>query len=374
MNGHEKIRSLIKELSELEESLAWYQRTYEYRSLAGVLKDKLTSSRKGGRWARKKLPGNSLEEQIINFIDINPFTVRSIQTNVSVSIIMLSFNRIEDTKASIERIQKYTKVPFELIILDNNSDKKVKEELKQIIKKYSNVRLVLENVNLGCAKGRTKAARFAKYEYLLFLDNDIMVMPHYMEGLVAEVLKSDDVAAACCKVVFPDGLIQFNGGSMVIDDGYALYSLRDERKAFDDVETNHHYECEWIPGGATLWRKEVFDRFGIDDEMRGSFEDNEVSYRIKRAGLRLVNAPSSIVLHDHFDFKNSKFQQAEAQYFEGRNNKERILSALLRFYSQHGLIFSFAWKNNPWDILWGLDSKESIQKFIRENLPPPCEY
>lgn len=370
MTGHDKIKSLIRELNDLEQSLAWYQRTYEYRSLAGVLRDRLGKRSKNGKWTKKMIPGSSLEDQIFSFIEINPHTVRTAQVGVRVSIIMLSYNRIEDTKVSVERIQKYTKLPFELIILDNNSGKSVKEELKQITKKYSNVKLILENVNLGCAKGRTKAARFAQYEYLLFLDNDIMVMPYYLETLVAEILKSDNIAAACCKVVFPDGLIQFNGGSMVIDDGYALYSLRDERKAFNDTETNQHYDCEWIPGGATLWRKEVFSRFGIDDEMKGSFEDNEVSYRIKRAGLRLVNAPASIVLHDHFDFKNSKFKQAEAQYFEGRNNKERILSALLRFYSQHGLIFSFAWKNNPWDILWGLDSKESVQKFIRENLPP----
>jgi GT2 family glycosyltransferase len=363
-----EIARLHTEIQGMKSAIAWYQSTYEKRSLAGIIKDRLLKP------ARKQKQVNyrkddSLEGKIHRYVIGNPLTVKTNDVTEPVSIIMLSYNRIEDTVRAVKNIYAYTTSPFELIILDNNSDIKVKKELKEIAAKYDNIKVVLETSNLGCAKGRSKAARFAKHDYLLFLDNDILVSPYYLENLFAVLYRDGSAAGACCKVVFPNGKIQFNGGRMVLDDKYALYSLYDEGFDFDDPATNRFINCEWIPGGATLWRRKIFEKFGIDEKMKGSFEDNEISYRLTKGGYKLLNSPASIVIHDHYDFKNTQFKQSEAEYFKGRNNQSRIQEALLHFYKKHQLIFSFAWKNNPWDVLWKLNSKEQILQFIHENTP-----
>ena len=60
---------------------------------------------------------------------------KKISKNVGLlSIIMLSFNRVEDTIFSIKELYKYTKLPFELIILDNNSDRDQKDLLRRFLK------------------------------------------------------------------------------------------------------------------------------------------------------------------------------------------------------------------------------------------------
>jgi hypothetical protein len=51
--------------------------------------------------------------------------------------------------------------------------------------------------------------------------------------------------------------------------------------------------------------------------MKGSFEDNEISYRLTKGGYKLLNSPASIVIHDHYDFKNTQFKQNEAEYLKG---------------------------------------------------------
>lgn len=366
MNQQDRIDKLKLEIKELEKSLIWYKETYEKRRLAGIVKDRLKI-----KYNKTNLLGaNNLEKRIKSYILSNPLTVKSNPKTECVSIIMLSYNRIEDTKKAVESIYKYTSTPFELIILDNNSTDLVRAELTKLPEKYKNLKVILETVNLGCAKGRTKATRYAKYDYLLFLDNDIIVSPYYLENLFSILYKDDAVAGVCCKVVFPDGNIQFNGGKMICEDQYALYSLHHEGISFDDERTNQYIDCEWIPGGATLWRRKIFENFGIDNNMKGSFEDNEVSYRLKNAGYKLCNSPASIVIHDHYDYKSTLFKKNEAEYFAQRNNQVRIKEALLHFYNKHNLIFSFAWKNNPWDIIWNLNSKEQIIHFINENSQP----
>lgn len=350
------------EIKELEKSIEWYKNTYENRKLIGIIKDKIKLSLKKYNFSE-----SSLEKRIITYILNNPLTIKKNHKTENVSIIMLSYNRIEDTKNAIKNIYKYTSIPFELIILDNNSTDLVKMELEKIAEQYDNIKIILETKNLGCAGGRSKATRYANNNYLLFLDNDLLVLPYYLENLFSEIYKQNDIAGVCCKVVFPDGKIQFNGGEMIIDDQYALYSLHDQGIDFDNNVTNVQRICQWIPGGATLWKKDIFIKFGIDDQMKGSFEDNEICLRITNSGYKFVNSPASIVIHNHYDFKSSEYKQNEAAYFSGRNNHLSIQHALIHFYNKHNLIFSFAWKNNPWDIIWNLNSKEQILNFIKEN-------
>lgn len=338
----QEIKKLREEIKRLQKSLEWYQDTYERRSLLGVIKTKLSQK-------KTELEEPGLSDEIIKFVKQN-HVPKKVNYKKKVSIIILSLNRFEDTAIAVKNIYQYTKVPFEIIILDNNSSDNVKDDLRALTDKYRNLRVIFEPTNLGCAGGRDKAKNFATGEYILFLDNDILVFPYCLENLIATVESDEKIAGACCKTVFPDGKIQFNGGSVVFDDDYALFSLKDEGLHFTDSASRKQHYCQWIPGGATLWKKDVLDHFSVDPEMKGAFEDNEVCMRLVAAGYKLANSPGSIVIHNHFMYKAEEFQQREKKYHKERNNADRIEYALLHFYKKYHLIISFAWKGNPWDI------------------------
>ncbi len=332
---------------------------------------------------RRKLIGSFIKKGIwflkrllcINFL-VNWQIKNYAQNNIvkqkiipkKISIIILSFNRFNDTKNAIQNIYKFTRVPFELIILDNNSNDRIRKKLKLLVNQYTNIKLLLEDCNLGCAGGRKKALQYASGEYILFFDNDILVTPNYLENLISRLEEDEKNVGTCCKVVFPNGKIQFNGGTMVIDDGFAIYDLVDWGLRYNSPNTLHHLNCEWIPGGATLWKRDFILQFSIDEGMKGSFEDNEVCLRIKKAGFNLVNAPDSIVIHNHIYFKNIFFKYREKKYFQGRYNKERTKDALIHFYRQHGLIFSLKYRGNPWEELFGIADKKQIMAFINDNI------
>lgn len=307
--------------------------------------------RKMKRWAAS-IPVPSIEQE----------------ENGMVSIILISFNRYSDTRRCIRTLYRRTKAPFELIVLDNNSKKSTQNKLGKFVGKLQNARLIQEEVNLGCAGGRKKAMEFASGKYVFFLDNDIIVLPNYLEHLLSRIQNEPNCIAACCKVIYPDGLVQYNGGELMIDDGFAIYNLSGLGLAYDSPESQLPMECDWMPGGASLWRREWLAQFSFDEEMVGSYEDNELSIRIRRAGYKLVNSPLSMVVHDHIAFKSGLFRWRENDYLHDRYNLERTEKALVHFYAKHRLIFSYGVKDDPWDKLLHLSGKTDILGFIQARL------
>lgn len=284
-----------------------------------------------------------------------------------ISIIMLSFNRVDDTIFSIRQLYKHTKLPFELIVLDNNSDENQKEILRKFLKKFINVSFIESDINLGCAKGRAVATERAKGKYYLFIDNDIVVTPYYLENLLEIIKKDKKTVAVCSKVIYPDCTIQFNGGTMIEDSDADIFNLKDFGKLFWDERISKLSSiCPWVPGGSTLWRAKYYKEFPIDEKMEGSFEDNEVSRRITKAGYNVRNCPSSITIHYHMNFKDSQFTSREVKYMQGRYNNDRTKVALKRYWKVHKKIFIF----NCEEAVYGFlndKSRDNIKKFLNSN-------
>lgn len=281
-----------------------------------------------------------------------------------VSVIMLSFNRVDDTIFSIKQLYKHTKIPFELIVLDNNSEESQKKALKNFLSEIPNAKLIESDTNLGCARGRVVAAQYALGEYLLFIDNDIVVTPYYLENMLETLIGDPKTVAVSSMVVFPDCTIQFNGGTMVEESDADIYNLRDSGKLlWEDDVTRESIMCPWVPGGSTLWKTEFFEKFPIDEKMQGSFEDNEVSRRIGKAGYNVRNCPHSITIHYHMNFKDTQFSIREKQYINGRYDNDRTKNALKRYWQVHNKIFIFNCEEAVYGFLSDL-SRKTIKKFL----------
>jgi glycosyltransferase involved in cell wall biosynthesis len=106
-----------------------------------------------------------------------------------VSLMMVTYNRLDLTKRTIENINKTVKCDYNLIIVDNNSTDGTVEYLKEL----GCTKLVLNNDNLGIGRGRNQALWAADQigtDWYCTIDNDVE-MP---EGWLAEsigILKSN---------------------------------------------------------------------------------------------------------------------------------------------------------------------------------------
>uniref|UniRef100_C6E7H8 Glycosyl transferase family 2 n=1 Tax=Geobacter sp. (strain M21) TaxID=443144 RepID=C6E7H8_GEOSM len=93
-----------------------------------------------------------------------------------VNICMVTYNRLEFTRQSIESIAGRTDYPYVLTVVDNNSQDGTREYLKQMKQQGVIKNLVLLDENIGVAKGSNLAwSQEPEAEYYLKLDNDIVI-------------------------------------------------------------------------------------------------------------------------------------------------------------------------------------------------------
>lgn len=98
-----------------------------------------------------------------------------------ISIVVLNYNRLECTKQTIQSLIDNTTVPHEFIFVDNGSIDGTREFLQSIKNKTNaeQVKYVFNKRNFGVAGGRNSGLREAEGDYLLTIDDDILVPPKY---------------------------------------------------------------------------------------------------------------------------------------------------------------------------------------------------
>ena len=111
----------------------------------------------------------------------------AMQSNL-VSIIILTFNQLKYTKECVESIRKHTPEPHEIIFVDNGSTDGTGKWLKKLVKNNSNYKLIENKKNLGFSKGCNQGIEASSGEYILLLNNDVVVTENWLAGML-ECLK-----------------------------------------------------------------------------------------------------------------------------------------------------------------------------------------
>lgn len=118
--------------------------------------------------------------------------VRTAVTEPLTSIIILTFNQLQFTQECVESIQRHTPEPHEIVFVDNGSHDGTVKWLRQQAKAHNNYRLIENKKNLGFAKGCNQGMAAAKGEYLLLLNNDVVVTGGWLAGMLACINASAD--------------------------------------------------------------------------------------------------------------------------------------------------------------------------------------
>lgn len=94
--------------------------------------------------------------------------------NIQVSVIVVTFNRINYFKVFIEFLYRSTKIPFNLIVVDNGSKDGTREyiEQEQRIWKY-----IFNNQNMLLARAFSEGLKFVETEFVVTVADDMFVYP-----------------------------------------------------------------------------------------------------------------------------------------------------------------------------------------------------
>lgn len=263
-----------------------------------------------------------------------------------ISFIMLSYGKHSQTLEAIKGLQQTVNIPHEIILYDNGSTAETVEFIRQHIDgQFDNVRVFYGDQNLGPAQGRRKALEHATGEWFIIFDNDEIPEPGWLEELLLRAEANDNVGAVSCRVVFPDGKLQFSGGYAETGDNQRVeLKLYDMGEQYTNLGSCVFRELDWCPIGATLFTENIAPY--LHSGYPNVFEDAGVSFALKKKGLKLLNAPGALVWHEHVTYRADV--EMSQEYMQARYNPQKMLISVASFYRENGLIIhdEYVWREN----------------------------
>ena len=210
-----------------------------------------------------------------------------------VSIIIPVYNQFEYTYACVESIIRNSReVSYEILIADDCSTD-LTEQIDDII---GGLHTIHNEKNLRFLLNCKHAAKQARGEYILFLNNDTQVQENWLEPLVSLMQKDPSIGMTGSKLVYPDGRLQEAGGILWSDGSAWNYGNRGNPNA---PEHNYVKEVDYISGASICIRRELWEEIGGFDErfVPAYCEDSDLAFEVRRHGYKVVYQPLSVVVH-----------------------------------------------------------------------------
>lgn len=209
-----------------------------------------------------------------------------------VSIVILNWNGLEDTKNCLEHVRKLNYPNYEIIVVDNGSsqgDKKYLSNLKDIT--------YIDNPkNRGFSGGQIDGYKKAKGDFILLLNNDAAIDANYL-GRAMPLFEDPSVAVVGGRSYFWNDEEQVLKTSnrfyayMNVDPVTAETSLQmDDSGAVEEVNV--------VSGSAVVVRKSITEKTGyLWEPFFAYYEETDLFARIKRAGYKILYNPNLHIWH-----------------------------------------------------------------------------
>jgi GT2 family glycosyltransferase len=186
---------------------------------------------------------------------------------------------------------------WELVLVDNASP----DDTPELLRAWSSRAVVkLLEQNRDFAGGCNVGAHAASGEVLVFLNNDTEVTPGALEAVVDQALEPG-VAAAGCRLLYPDGTVQHAGVAFVNTadvGGTAIGTHIFYHHDQDAAEARASYALDCVTGACLAVRATTFFAVGgFDEGYRNGLEDVDLCLRIRMTGERIVYRGDATIVH-----------------------------------------------------------------------------
>ena len=234
-----------------------------------------------------------------------------------IDVVILSLNRWIKTYGCILSLEKWNKSLFNIILFDNGSNKETKKALRKLKKKVDDLRIIFNKENIGVGQGRRMGAMEGQAEYIIFLDNDMIVEKGFVKELLHTIERTGS-AAVGGKVILK-GKVQLCGRSII--NRRIIYS--NDFLAISNRMAEQFRYCDLIHGGATIYRRSAYEQVRFDENYFIGFEDLDMMMQFRKKGLKLAYCPDAVAYH-YPDFggeygatrRNEQMIENSKQYFE----------------------------------------------------------
>ncbi|MFZ4678620.1 MAG: glycosyltransferase family 2 protein [Flavobacterium sp.] len=216
---------------------------------------------------------------------------------IELSVIIVNYNGVKYFKKCLDSLyQNLAGIPFEIIILDNNSND---NSLDYIKTNFPLVKLIESKTNDGFGKGNNKAVKQAKGKYLLLINNDTIVLDPLLP--VLDYLKSDEkIGVVGINMVNGDrNYIPAAGNFPSVSNLFQMKKLLEISDEFKKGSfSKSYYEVDWLGGSFLMLSNSVYHRIGgFDEDYFMYVEDVDFCKKISDIRYKRVFLPNYSYIH-----------------------------------------------------------------------------
>src|ERR1035437_5459971 len=183
-------------------------------------------------------------------IDLPPIALRQQLTSPKYSIVILQLNQAQLTINCINSILRNTPLQeLEIVVVDNGSSQ---ENIAALAPYRDCIRLLEVGVNRHYGEGNNLGIEFAKGEFVILMNNDIVVTAGWLETIAVELKEGVGAVGPC--LLFADELVQEAGGYMRANGS----EERRYRQMQTDVLPVDPVECDYVSAALLLMRRRDF--------------------------------------------------------------------------------------------------------------------
>lgn len=228
-----------------------------------------------------------------------------------VTVIIQVYNRLEKARRCVESVLQYTQgIDYELILIDNGSGPDVLEYFSSV--QYEKKKIVRVTKNIGATYPKLVLSLNELGRFICMLGDDIIVTSRWMDNLL-DCIKSDP------KIGLVNAMSNNTSNLQEVALSYQSYEdMQQKAKQFNRSDPRKWEDRQRIITLGTLFRKEALLSAGwpvSDVGFFHDFGDDDIAFRMRRAGYRVVLAGDTWICHDH-DFRHgegkdpARFQQS----------------------------------------------------------------
>jgi len=227
------------------------------------------------------------------------------------SVIIPAYNAEATIGQCLESMTRQSFKNFEIIVVDDGS----KDRTPEIVQEFSKIRL-LKQKNAGPAVARNKGAKEAKGEIIIFTDSDCVADRNWLEEML-KPFSEKNVAGV-------QGMYKSKQKEIIA----RLIQLEIEQRY---AKMMKHKFIDFIGTYSAAYRKNVFEEMkGFDTSFPiASGEDTDFSFRVSRAGYKMVFNKKAIIFHTHptrfFKYLRIKFFRAYWRTKVYKRHKDKMI-------------------------------------------------
>lgn len=201
------------------------------------------------------------------------------------SIIIPTSNGREWLANCLYSIREHTASPYEIIVVDNGSTDGTPDFLRE-----EKVIFLSSAVNRGFPAACNLGIRLSRGDTVLLLNDDVIVSPGWLDRLLGCLYREEGTGMAGPMTNYASGQQQTT---------LPYTSLQDMAAHFRTAYEGQQVEVKRLVGFCLLIKREVLHTVGLLDERftPGHYEDDDLCYRARLAGYRLMIAKDTFVYH-----------------------------------------------------------------------------